>query len=287
MPQVACRPTGMLFGLQSSLHPFITHPTYRRWPTCRSPSGWPRCAQPEVRAALLAEEPQHRQPGRQSPSCRAGTRSSRSATRPTTSRRPTTSVAAVAEREGRTPEEVVLDWLLERDGTAFLFAPLASYVDDDHEAIREMMTHPRTVLGLSDGGAHCGLICDVDCRPTCSPTGCATARRGERLPLEQARAPADRPHRGRLRLRRPRHARARQAGRPQPDRPRRASRSTPPRWSSTSRPAAAASSSGSTATGRRSWPAQVPSPTASPPAPAPAASSASDSRRRTKGSSSR
>ena len=27
VPQVASRPTGMLFGLQSSLHPFITHPT--------------------------------------------------------------------------------------------------------------------------------------------------------------------------------------------------------------------------------------------------------------------
>ena len=48
----------------------------------------------------------------------------------------------MAEREGRRPEEVVLDWLLERDGKAFLFAPLASYVDHDHEAIREMMTHP-------------------------------------------------------------------------------------------------------------------------------------------------
>ena len=32
------------------------------------------------------------------------------------------------------PQEVALDWLLERDGKAFLFAPLASYVDHDHEA---------------------------------------------------------------------------------------------------------------------------------------------------------
>ncbi len=56
---------------------------------------------------------------------------------------PETSVeAAAAEREGRTPQEVVLDWLLEREGKALLFAPLASYVDYDHDAIREMMTHP-------------------------------------------------------------------------------------------------------------------------------------------------
>src|SRR3546814_19534704 len=71
------------------------------------------------------------------------------------------SVEAVAAREGRSPQEVVLDWLLENDGKAFLFAPLASYVHHNLDAVREMMTDPNTVLGLSDGGAHCGLICDV------------------------------------------------------------------------------------------------------------------------------
>jgi N-acyl-D-aspartate/D-glutamate deacylase len=99
---------------------------------------------------------------------------------------PSTSVASVAEREGRTPEEVVLDWLLERDGQALLFAPLASYVDFDHEAIREMMTHPRTVLGLSDGGAHCGLICDASMPTTLLTHWVRDRSRGERLSIEQA-----------------------------------------------------------------------------------------------------
>src|SRR5207237_10783636 len=71
------------------------------------------------------------------------------------------SVAAVAIRGRRQPQEVALDWLLEREGAALLFAPLASYVEQNHDAIREMMTHPRTILGLSDGGAHCGLVCDA------------------------------------------------------------------------------------------------------------------------------
>ena len=96
------------------------------------------------------------------------------------------SIAGAAEREGRTPQEVALDWLLERDGTAFLFAPLASYVDHDHEALREMMIDPNTVLGLSDGGAHCGLICDVS-MPTYLLTHWVNGRsRGPRLGLEQA-----------------------------------------------------------------------------------------------------
>ena len=86
----------------------------------------------------------------------------------------------------RIPDLVVLDWMLASDGTALVFAPLASYVDRDHEAIREMITHPSTILGLSDGGAHCGLICDAS-MPTYLLTHWVRDRsRGERLPLELA-----------------------------------------------------------------------------------------------------
>jgi N-acyl-D-aspartate/D-glutamate deacylase len=54
------------------------------------------------------------------------------------------------------------------------------------QAVREMMTHPRSVLGLSDGGAHCGLICDVS-MPTSLLTHWVRDRtRGERIGLEQA-----------------------------------------------------------------------------------------------------
>src|SRR5262249_22026074 len=96
------------------------------------------------------------------------------------------SVAAAAERAGKRPEEVVYDWLLERDGRQLLFAPLANYVDANFDALRETMLHPRTVLGLSDGRAHCGLIAAAS-RPTCLPTvGVRDRRRGERSPRERA-----------------------------------------------------------------------------------------------------
>jgi N-acyl-D-aspartate/D-glutamate deacylase len=96
------------------------------------------------------------------------------------------SVEAVAAREGRTPQEVVLDWLLEQDGRAFLFAPLASYAGNNLDAIHEMISDPTTVLGLSDGGAHCGLICDVS-MPTYLLTHWVNGRtRGDRLGLEHA-----------------------------------------------------------------------------------------------------
>src|SRR5581483_1144545 len=92
--------------------------------------------------------------------------------------------AAVAAHTNRTPEEVVLDWLLERDGEALIFAPLASYVDGNLEALREMLSHPASVVGLSDGGAHCGLICDASFPTFLLTHWVRDRRRGEKLPLE-------------------------------------------------------------------------------------------------------
>jgi N-acyl-D-amino-acid deacylase len=185
VPQVSSRPTGMLFGLQSSLHPFITHPTYRKLADLPLAERVARLREPETRAALLAEQPS-------TDNIIATTLMTRWAQifplgdPPDYEPAPSTSVAATAEREGRTPDAVALDWLLERDGKALLFAPLASYVEYDHNAIQEMMTHPRTVLGLSDGGAHCGLICDASMPTTLLTHWVRDRSRGDRLSLEQA-----------------------------------------------------------------------------------------------------
>ncbi|HXQ22011.1 MAG TPA: amidohydrolase family protein [Candidatus Acidoferrales bacterium] len=186
VPQVPCRPTGMLYGLQSSLHPFITHPTYRdELANLPLAARVARLRDPEIRARLLAEEPS------------TGNAIARALMSnwtyiyplgdpPDYEPAPEISVAATAARQGRRPEEAVYDWMLERDGRQLLFAPLANYVDGNFDALREMMLHPRTVLGLSDGGAHCGLICDAS-MPTYLLTHWVRDRkRGERIPLEQA-----------------------------------------------------------------------------------------------------
>jgi N-acyl-D-amino-acid deacylase len=74
--------------------------------------------------------------------------------------------------------------MLERNATAMLMLPLFNYADGNHDAIREMMLHPAGVLGLSDGGAHCGMICDAS-YPTFLLTHWARdRRRGEKLSLE-------------------------------------------------------------------------------------------------------
>ncbi len=185
VPQVPCRPTGMLFGLQSSLHPFITHPSYRAIAQQPLAERVAQLRDPAFRAKLLGEAPATHDPiARALITNWAGIFPLGDP--PDYEPPPERSVAATAAREGRRPEPLVLDWLLAQGGKALLFAPLANYVDGDFEALREMMVHPRTVLGLSDGGAHCGLICDAS-MPTYLLTHWARdRRRGARIPLETA-----------------------------------------------------------------------------------------------------
>jgi N-acyl-D-aspartate/D-glutamate deacylase len=183
-PQVASRPVGMLFGLRSSLHPFITHPTYRRLADLPLDERVAQLRRPEVRERLLGE-----QPGTDNPI--AIMLISRwhqifpLGAVPDYEPPPSASAAAVAAQRGVTPQEVVLDWMLAGDGEAFLFAPLANYAAGNLDPVLEMMTHPSTVVGLGDGGAHCGLICDAS-MTTYLLTHWVRDRDGERLGLEQA-----------------------------------------------------------------------------------------------------
>ncbi len=94
------------------------------------------------------------------------------------------SVTALAEAAGRTPLEFAYDFLCQDDGEHVLFAPLFNYANGNLDATREMMLHPRVAMGLSDGGAHCGVICDAG-MPTFMLTHWTRDRsRGEKLPLE-------------------------------------------------------------------------------------------------------
>jgi N-acyl-D-aspartate/D-glutamate deacylase len=73
----------------------------------------------------------------------------------------TESISAIAQRAGRTPEEVAYDTLLEMDGREMLFCHVVNYYDFNSDACREMIADPNAVIGLSDGGAHVGFVCDA------------------------------------------------------------------------------------------------------------------------------
>jgi len=74
---------------------------------------------------------------------------------------PDQTVAAIAARRGEDPLAVMYDLMLECDSGAMLMLPFYNYAEGNHDAIYEMLSHPAAVSGLSDGGAHCGMICDA------------------------------------------------------------------------------------------------------------------------------
>jgi N-acyl-D-aspartate/D-glutamate deacylase len=73
---------------------------------------------------------------------------------------PSTSIGAIAARSGVMAEEVAYDVLAADGGANLLYLPFLNYAAGNLDAVGEMLVHPHTVPGLSDGGAHVGTICD-------------------------------------------------------------------------------------------------------------------------------
>lgn len=180
--QVACRPIGVLLGLEASVHPFVAHPTYGPLHLLPLEEKVARLGDPETKARILAEEPSLGGMFRQF--AEAFHKMFPLGDPPDYEPPPEASVAGIAAREGRRPEEVVYDLLLQRDGHELLYYPLFNYSYGNLDAAREMMVDPHTLLGLSDGGAHCGAICDASFPTTLLTLWARDRTRGDRLPLE-------------------------------------------------------------------------------------------------------
>jgi N-acyl-D-aspartate/D-glutamate deacylase len=189
-PQVAQRPAGLLLGFESTVHPFVFFRGYQALAGLPVAERLERLADPEVRASILDDPPDFSHytgvvalmangfdmqfPLGEAPDYE-----------PDYEPGPEKSIAAIAEREGRSPHEVAYDIMLERDCKGLIYLPMLGYTRGNLDAMREMMLHPQSVYGLSDGGAHCGLICDAS-MPTFLLTHWVRDRsRGERIPIQE------------------------------------------------------------------------------------------------------
>jgi N-acyl-D-amino-acid deacylase len=187
-PQVAARPFGLLLGLQTH-HAFAKRPTFIALAHLPLPELVARLREPKVRAAILAEEnlPTNRSiVWDEVPAAIEGFlfRVYPLGTIPDYEPLPEQSVIKLAQAKGVAPLEMFYDLMLEDEGRAMMILPIYNYAWESHDVIREMLLHPQSVSGLSDGGAHCGMICDASI-PTYMLTHWARDRaRGERLPLE-------------------------------------------------------------------------------------------------------
>jgi len=189
VPQIANRPFGMLVGHATRANPFAERPTYAAIASTPLPERAARLRDPAVRARILAERP----PGRPTPGTLAALFGPSMMGRlfplgdpPDYEPPPERSVAAIAAREGRDPDAVLYDLMLGDDARELLLFALLNYDGGSLDPVYEMLRHPGTVLGLGDGGAHCGIVCDATMTTFMLTHWVRDRSRGPRLPLELA-----------------------------------------------------------------------------------------------------
>lgn len=187
-PQIASRPVGILGGL-AGYHPFMRRPSYRPLADLPVAEQARRMRDPETKARILAErdvvfddagsmemfaevmanvadfmfgldEVVDYEPG------------------------PERVFGAIAAARGVPAIEAMYDFLAEGDGTNIVNLAGAGYMEGNLDAIREMITHPATIVGLADAGAHVKLICDGSSPSTQLTHWTRDRTRGETIPLE-------------------------------------------------------------------------------------------------------
>lgn len=95
------------------------------------------------------------------------------------------SIGALAATQERDPVELTYEAMMERGGEGMLYVPIANYAAGDFSVVRQLLTHPGTVVSLADGGAHSTRVQD-SAAPTFMLTHWARDRvRGETIPLAE------------------------------------------------------------------------------------------------------
>ena len=156
--QVLTRPTGVMLGFEISLNPFMACPAWREIADLPHVEKVARLSQPDFKARILAERQEdHLMRSRVTQWDRIFPLGDPPDYEPAADK----SVAARAACEGRSPEEVGYDMLLEGDGKAILYRPLSNYSYGNLDTVADMMQHPNSLVGLGDGGAHVGVLTDA------------------------------------------------------------------------------------------------------------------------------
>ncbi|MGI9345836.1 MAG: N-acyl-D-amino-acid deacylase family protein [Gammaproteobacteria bacterium] len=182
--QVAPRPIGVLLGLSLTMNPFSAHPVFSEIADHTVAQQYQALSDPVFRQRLLADIPdpnnvfgkailrnfgkmfQLSKPLNYEPS-------------------PENTLSAIAKRSGKSPQEVALDMMLANQGHGMLYFPFLNYAQQSLDPCYEMLKSPASLPGLSDGGAHVGMICDGSF-PTTLLTHWTRDRQpaSSRLPLE-------------------------------------------------------------------------------------------------------
>jgi N-acyl-D-aspartate/D-glutamate deacylase len=181
--QVLTRPTGILLGFEISQNPFMALPSYQPIADLPFEQRIAALRQPALRARLLVENTDDAVLARR---IARRDRIFPLAAPPDYEPAEENSMAARAQREGRSPAEVAYDMLLQKGGTTIHYRPLSNYTYGNLDTVHDMLTHRATIVGQGDGGAHVGILCDSSAISTMLTHWTRDRRRGAKFALPWA-----------------------------------------------------------------------------------------------------
>jgi N-acyl-D-aspartate/D-glutamate deacylase len=183
-PQIAGRPTGVLHGLESNFHIFSRTPSFKAVEDRPLDELINALRDPERKAAILSEvDPD--QPIPLSGSLNALVwQIFPLGDKPNYEPERADSIAGIAQTQGVDPFSLMYDMLIDNEGKELFYQPLGGYQQYTFDFFKKSMSHPNVLFGLSDGGAHCGVIADAGMPSFILGHWARDRSRGEQFDLE-------------------------------------------------------------------------------------------------------
>ena len=194
--QTAPRGIGVTLGLQCTFHPFIGFPSYKAISHLSLAERVEAMRDAEFKTRILNEK-MERLAGDGTPVPPiadallgaidfVASKTFLLGEEPSYEQTAETSVLMMAKQRGVSTLEMIYDLLLEDEGKSLLYFPMYNYTEMSFDNVLTMMKHPLSIMGLSDGGAHVGTVCDSSF-PTYLLTHWTRDRsRGEKIALGEA-----------------------------------------------------------------------------------------------------
>jgi N-acyl-D-aspartate/D-glutamate deacylase len=204
-PQFPGRNVGLMFGLESSLNPFVQYPAYKEISNLPLDQKFEIMKNPDFKNMLLSQEPDFESEIEKKLADESNTKTREEITKdvqlptkltanyktqfilgtpPNYEPKKEDSIAAISLIKGISELEVMYDEMMKNNGTNLIYAAFTPYENYKLNFVEQAYGLKSSVAGGSDGGAHCGLICDAS-MPTTNLSHWARDREaGKKFPLE-------------------------------------------------------------------------------------------------------
>lgn len=194
--QVAPRAIGVFLGLQCTFHPFMGYPAYKEIADLPLDERVALMQTPDFKAKMLAQKSDKLAgPGSSIPPIAdllienmefVAEKLFTLSENPDYEQPPESSIAAKARARGVSVWEQLYDTVIARDGRELIYLPIYNYTELSYDNVKAMMDHPLAMMGLSDGGAHVGTVCDASFPTYLLSYWTRDRTRGDRIALPRA-----------------------------------------------------------------------------------------------------